>query len=575
MTRVLAATETASAALHPASGLRAATADEADARARDDAFLLGWSDAIRFADDPAVILAETTARLGARLAATRVNYAEADAAGEALTVNSDWTNGVDSSAGATFPLSALGEAVIRDHLRGDPFLSEDMWNDPRTGPEQRALYRQVQVRGVVTVPLVKAGRLLAVLSIQSHAPRVWTPGEVRLAREVAERTWAVLERARAEAELARSRERLHQAEKLAALGSMLAGVSHELNNPLSIITAEATLLQRRPEGPEVARRAAMIADAAGRCARIVQTFLAIARRKAVARGPVDLNAVAAAALEQAEPDLRAAGVEVVCELDPALPTLRADADQLRQVALHLVLNARQAMAGRDGPRRLTVRTLAGPERTVRLEVADTGPGVAPEHRRRIFEPFFTTKPQGGGAGVGLSFVQGLVEAHGGALTLGDSESGALFRVTLPVDAPAAPAAEPLLPAAAPAPGGRVAVLVGVEPSAARRLASLLADEGLGCVTAGDEAEARAALASGDPALVLGDLGATEIDGPALLAWLTANRPALLDRLAFLANEGMGAAAIRFLQRARRPFLDGPVDAAALRELLRELEADGA
>ncbi len=571
LNRVRVPAEAAVAALHPASGL-GADAGEADARARDDAFLLAWSDAVRFADDPSVILAETTARLGRRLEATRVNYAEADATGEALVVNNDWTDGAPSNAGASFPMSVLGEEVIRDHLRGAPFVSEDMWSDPRTGPVQRDLYRRVAVRGALTAPLVKAGRLLAVLSVQTSTPRAWTPAEVRLTCEVADRTWAVLERARAEAELARSRERLQEAEKLAALGSMLAGVSHELNNPLSIITAEATLLQRRPEGPDVAHRAAMIADAAGRCARIVQTFLAIARRKAVVRSRVDLNAVAAGALELAEPELRAAGVAVVRELDPELPVIRADADQLRQVLLHLLINARQAMQDQAGPRRLVVRTRSGPEGAAILEVADTGPGVPPEHRRRIFEPFFTTKPQGVGAGVGLSFVQGLVEAHGGALALGESDAGALFRVILPGDAPVGPPADHLAPAGV---AGPMAVLVGLEPAAARRLAALLAEEGYGCVAAHGAGEARAALTSGDPALVLGDLGAAGMDGPALLSWLQAERPDLVPRLAFLAHEGMGAAAIRFLQRAKRPFLDGPAEPAALRELLGELAAASA
>ena len=273
------------------------------------------------------------------------------------------------------------------------------------------------------MPLVKAGRLLAVLSVQQSQPRAWTSAEVRLTREAAERTWAVLERARAEAELARSRERLHQAEKSAALGALLAGVSHELNNPLSIITAQASLLQRRPEGPDVAARAGAIAEAAGRCGRIVKTFLAIARQRHMAPAPTDLNAVAAAALELSAYDLRQAGVQVERALDPALPLIRADGDQLRQVLFDLVANAHQAMAGHAGPRRLTLRSGAGADGGVWVEVADTGPGVAEEHRGRIFEPFFTTKPQGGGMGVGLSFAQGLVEAHGGELALADGEEG--------------------------------------------------------------------------------------------------------------------------------------------------------
>lgn len=421
------------------SELPAAAAPDADPR--EDGFLLAWSDAVRFTSDPEAILSETVRRLGRRLGATRVNYAEADAAGAALRVESDWTDGVASVAGGVFPVEALGEAVIRAHLGGEPFQSEDMQADPRVGPEARALYASVQVRGALTAPLVKEGRLLAVLSVQQSAPRAWSAAEVRLVREVAERTWAVLERARAEAELARSRELLHQSEKLAALGAMLGGVGHELNNPLSIIAAQAALLQRTPEGAEVGRRAQVIAEAADRCARIVRTFVAIARQTGVRPARTDLNAVVRAALDLAGADLRAAGVGVERAFDPALPALWADGDQLRQVVLNLVRNACEAMASTPGPRRLEVRTAREGEGALRLEVADTGPGVAAEHRGRIFDPFFTTRPQGAGVGLGLSSSRGVVEAHGGALTLVDSPAGATFHLILPVGSDPAGAPE--------------------------------------------------------------------------------------------------------------------------------------
>src|SRR5690606_27194541 len=158
----------------------------------------------------------------------------------------------------------------------------------------------------------------------------------------------------AEAEVTRQRERLHQAEKMSALGSLLAGVAHELNNPLSVVVAQSTLLREQAKDPAVQNRAERIHAAAARCGRIVKSFLALVRQQPPMRREVDLNEAVLAALEMTAYGLRSSGIEVERRLDPDLPIIEADADQVGQVVVNLLVNAQQAMADRPTPRRLVV-----------------------------------------------------------------------------------------------------------------------------------------------------------------------------------------------------------------------------
>jgi PAS domain S-box-containing protein len=238
----------------------------------------------------------------------------------------------------------------------------------------------------------------------------------------------------AETELQSQRERLHQVEKLSAMGSLLAGVAHELNNPLAILLAQATLLRDKAQNDDLKRRAERIYAAAERSGRIVKSFLALARQKPPRREEVDLNAVAAGAIEMLGYGLRSNGIEVELSGEADLPPVDADRDLLGQVVANLLINAQQVLLDRPDPRRVWIRT----ERLVSgvaLEVADNGPGVAAELGDRIFEPFFTTKPVGVGTGIGLSICRNIVKAHGGKLELGmHASGGASFRVVLPAAA---------------------------------------------------------------------------------------------------------------------------------------------
>jgi two-component system NtrC family sensor kinase len=242
----------------------------------------------------------------------------------------------------------------------------------------------------------------------------------------------ITEKKRAEEELTRQRERLHQREKLIALGSLLAGVAHELNNPLSVVVARAVLLEERGDAStQVA--ATKIRTAAERCARIVRTFLAMARQQQPARGAVAINEVLSAALDITGYAIRTSSIEVELDLDSDIPLIHADADQLHQVFLNLIINAQQALQDHAVPRRIRITSRYDAlGEMLRVTVADNGPGIPAALRARIFEPYFTTKPTGMGLGVGLAVSLGIVEAHGGTLVVDDQREGAAFVVSLPV-----------------------------------------------------------------------------------------------------------------------------------------------
>ena len=244
----------------------------------------------------------------------------------------------------------------------------------------------------------------------------------------------ITEDARLEAERDSLRERLTQAEKLAALGQFVAGIAHELNNPLQGVMGHIELVQRTKELSKPSAKDLRTAfREADRAAKIVRNLLAFAGSQRTPRRRVSVNAVIARALAQRHPALKAAGVDVVRQLDPKLPRVRGDALLLHQAFLNLITNAEHAMESRDR-RRLEIRTSVSESRTeVVASVRDTGPGIPADVLPSIFEPFYTTKEVGKGTGLGLAIAYGIVQDHGGQLSAENGEDGAFFTVRIPAD----------------------------------------------------------------------------------------------------------------------------------------------
>jgi two-component system NtrC family sensor kinase len=227
---------------------------------------------------------------------------------------------------------------------------------------------------------------------------------------------------------------LFHAEKMSAVGQLAGGVAHEINNPLGGILAFAQLMSRDTDRtPEDQENLRLIADAAVRAKKIVESLLHFSRRPRQEKEAVDLSRVADDALFLLQSQLKSGRIEVVRDYAPALAL--ANANQMQQIVVNLVVNALQAM---NGEGRIVVSTGAAGAGHVRLQVADTGPGMKPDVARRVFEPFFTTKAEGQGTGLGLSICYQIAEEHGGSIRLeGTPEVGACFVLEVPA-APATP-----------------------------------------------------------------------------------------------------------------------------------------
>jgi PAS domain S-box-containing protein len=379
------------------------------------------------------------------------------------------------------------------------------------------------------------------------------------------------EQVRAEAELERSRAALYHSEKMSALGSLLAGLSHELNNPLSVVVGQALILQEKAGDERTSVRAGKIRAAAERCARIVQTFLAMARQRAPERQLIDVNDLIEAALDITVYGLRSAGIRVHRDLAPGLPVIAGDAGQLHQLFANLIINAQHALETIAGPRDLWISTRLQNERLV-IDVRDNGPGIPPALQGRIFEPFFTTKPVGAGTGLGLSFAYGVVQAHGGDLTLVKTAAGAQFRVVIPVNAHA-DAHAPAASAPASPPAGQ-ALVVDDELDLAETICELLEQQGWQAHAARSGADAIRLLDRFRPDLIIADIKMPGMDGPALHNWLVRHRPELAQRLVFLTGDTLGEAANAFLQRCGRPYIEKPFSIETLGDLLRLQQGHG-
>lgn len=227
-------------------------------------------------------------------------------------------------------------------------------------------------------------------------------------------------------------EQLRQSEKLVALGELVAGVAHEVNNPLTGISAFAQLLQEERLTPDQLEAAQMIKREADRAVSVIRDLLTFARKTGPRTVPIDINTLIEQTMRLRTYGLRTAGIELRQELAPALPRVRGDDRQVQQVLLNLVVNAEHAVANCP-VRIITLRTSVAGGRVI-VEVSDTGQGMSVEVQKRIFEPFFTTKAEGAGTGLGLSVSFGIVQTHGGTLTVHSAPgAGATFRLTLPID----------------------------------------------------------------------------------------------------------------------------------------------
>lgn len=444
-------------------------------------------------------------------------------------------------------------SAMRPGAFAGPTFHRDLLADVAKGASRHAEATEVRKDG-------------SALTIEVHAIPMHYQGKphvLTIARDITGKK-------RSEEELARQRESLYQREKLAALGSLLAGVAHELNNPLSVVVARAVLLEE--QGDRATQAAALkIRTAAERCARIVRTFLAMARQQQPARGPVAINDVVTAALDIAAYAIRTSGIDIALDLGRDLPLVQADADQLHQVLLNLIINAQQSLADVPPPRRIAIASRYDRARdTILLTVADNGPGIPAHLRARVFEPYFTTKPIGMGTGVGLAVSLGIVEAHGGTLTIETpAGGGAAFVIALPVGIVAVGGRRDDAATKANA-GERSVLIVDDEPDIRESLADILAGAGhrVTSATSGREALERIAAQRFD--VILTDIRMPDVDGRALYREIERRWPSQIVRVVFVTGDTLASELREFVCETGRRVIEKPFLPAEVRRIVAEV-----
>jgi C4-dicarboxylate-specific signal transduction histidine kinase len=368
---------------------------------------------------------------------------------------------------------------------------------------------------------------------------------------------------------------LLQAEKMAALGQTISGVAHELNNPLATILTWAERLSQRPADENLRRGLNAILSESERAAKIVRSLLTFARKRHTTRTMVDLNQVVRETLSLRSYEQRVTNISVIDALAAGLPQVFADAHQIQQVLLNLVINAEQAMLSANGRGALVVRTWHDAERdAVVLEVNDDGPGVPEDVRPKIFDPFFTTKEVGKGTGLGLTVAYAIVQEHGGRIWMDcGAGGGASFFVELPTsEAAVRSASTPPVQVRPTANTGASVLVVEDEPALAAAVAEGLTDAGFVVDRAGDGEEALARVRDRDYDVIVCDLKMPRLDGTQFYRAIATTRPALACRVIFVTGDVAGTDAERFLEETGCRWLAKPFRLGDLVRVAREVMA---
>jgi signal transduction histidine kinase len=364
----------------------------------------------------------------------------------------------------------------------------------------------------------------------------------------------------------RLQEQLMQSEKMSAIGQLIAGVAHDLNNPLASVVGFSDFLSEAGEiPPALAEPLAVIRQEAERAAIIVRNLLSFARRQEGERSRQSLGPLIESVLALMRMELMALRVDAALQVDADAPDVEVNTNQIKQVFVNLLTNAAQAIAGTRRPGRVWItvkKWLDG----VAVTVADDGPGMGEELAQRAFEPFYTTKPEGEGTGLGLSICQGIVREHGGRITLDSSPgAGATFTVELPS---AGRGARPAAGAAAPVAVQPLRVLVvDDEPHIRYYMRATLESWGHTVHVAGDGEDAYALVASQPFDVVICDLRMPRLGGREMYQRLTRERPASAERVIFSTGDTVRGDTLHFLETLGRPYLRKPFTLAELRHVL--------
>jgi signal transduction histidine kinase len=372
---------------------------------------------------------------------------------------------------------------------------------------------------------------------------------------------------------------LIQSEKLSAVGEFVAGVAHELNNPLAAVLGFSEMLKETEVAETPRRYLDMIYKSAQRCQKIVQSLLSFARRHQPEHKPVSVNKLVEAVLEIVAYPLRTSNIEVVTKFDPKLPVVMADEHQIQQVFLNIVNNARQALETHqpqpNGRIKITTETC---EPNIRVIIQDNGPGIAEENLRRIFDPFFTTKEVGKGTGLGLSLCYGMIKEHGGNIKPSSRPGeGATFTIELPIAYDFGGAIETLPTAGAEKPdpregAGKKILVIDDEESILQMIHDGLSRSGYRVDTVADGETALQRLKENHYDAVFCDWKMPGLNGRQVYERLRATNPGLCRRVIFITGDVINEQMQKFLEVEKRPCLAKPFKLAELRNVIKAVLA---
>ncbi|AIB36447.1 ATP-binding protein [Pseudomonas simiae] len=438
--------------------------------ARRLAVLDAVGSAVANATDAETIMSTTTRLLAEHLQVSNCAYADMDADEDGFTIRGNWAAPGSPSIVGRYSLASFGARAVRQLRAGEPLVVED--NRVEFPPEEAASYQALDVLATVCFPLIKDGRLTALMAVHHKKARVWSPYDLALVGEVTERSWAHIERVRADAAvreglaaftelnatleqrvmertaaLTQAEAALHQSQKLEAIGQLTGGVAHDFNNLLTIIRSSVDFL-RQPGLSEERRQRYMsaVSDTVERASKLTSQLLAFARRQPLNPEVFDAGQRVKNIGEMLE-SVTGARIHVQVHLPEHPCHVRVDASQFETALINIALNARDAMEG-QGTLTLRVVTVEAMPRIrgdaearqpfVSISLADTGSGIPGDAVERIFEPFFTTKAVGKGTGLGLSQVFGFAKQSGGNVEVVSTPGqGSVFTLYLPEATPQA------------------------------------------------------------------------------------------------------------------------------------------
>lgn len=374
--------------------------------------------------------------------------------------------------------------------------------------------------------------------------------------------------------LRRIEKSLAQADRLSSLGEVVAGVAHELNNPLAAVMGYAELLRNEESDPNQHRDLERIVGSAQRCQKIVLKLLSFARKHRPEKKHQSLNECLEKVLDLKSYHLRSSQIEIILELDTMLASTSFDFHQIEQVVLNLLNNAEYAITSTRSPGHIVLRS-GGDGEFVWFEVEDNGPGIPIAVRDRVFDPFFTTKEYGHGTGLGLSVSFGIVQEHGGRIELlHTGEAGTCFRVILPLvveedhikETSEASESAPITPL-----DGRRVLVAEDEPALLEIYDRVLRAAGATVTLArdGEEAWSRMSENDFDFDLIVTDLRMPNLDGRQLYERTAEERPDLLRRFVFTTGDLAREDTLEFLAGLPNRILSKPLQIETVRRVLMQ------